>query len=232
MYPIIILAGGLGTRIRPAIGDIPKCLAPVGKNFFLNELLKKLSEYQAQEVILSLGYKSEMVKKALKNQKHIKNLSFCEEKKPLGTGGAILNCINNFNLEKVTVINGDTWLEGDWSTFLKKKINSKKEILMGVCKANNAKRFGSLSVKDGRVIEFKEKQNSGKGIINAGIYSFDKNIFELIHSKKSSFSLEKEIFSIHLKKLKITPCHLNTKLFDIGIPEDYSIYLSKIHGKT
>ena len=128
MYPIIILAGGLGTRIRPAIGDIPKCLAPVGKTFFLNELLKKLSEYQAQEVILSLGYKSEMVKQALKNQKHISKLSFCEEKKPLGTGGAILNCINNFKLEKVTVINGDTWLEGNWSAFLKKKTIEQKKI--------------------------------------------------------------------------------------------------------
>lgn len=229
MYPIIILAGGLGTRIRSSIGNIPKCLAPVGKSFFLERLLKQLSEYEVNEVILSLGYKSEMVKSAIKNQKYIKKLSFCEEKQPLGTGGAAYNCIKNFNLEKVTVMNGDTWLDGDLSIFLDKKIESNKEILMGVCEIDKTDRFGNVSIEANRIVEFKEKNNSGKGIINAGIYSFDKNILEKFHPKKKRFSIEKEIFLKHLKKLKIIPIHLKTGFVDIGIPADYSYFLSKIH---
>tara|TARA_B100000242_G_C43018830_1_gene474004 strand:- start:153 stop:851 length:699 start_codon:yes stop_codon:yes gene_type:complete len=231
MYPIIILAGGLGTRIRSSIGNIPKCLAPVGKSFFLDKLLKQLSEYEVNEVILSLGYKSEMVKSAVKNQKYIKNLSFCEEKQPLGTGGAVYNCIKNFNLEKVTVMNGDTWLDGDLSIFFNKKIKSNKDVLMGVCETDKADRFGNVSIKANRITEFKEKNCSGKGTINAGIYSFDKNILEKFHPEKRRFSIEKEIFLKYTNLLKIIPIHLNTGFIDIGVPEDYSQYLSKINGQ-
>jgi len=102
----ILLIGGLGTRIRSAIGDIPKCLAPVGASVFLKILLDSIFKLGVERVILSLGYGSKLILVEMK--KFNLNFEYFTETEPLGTGGAIKAVMDAYMLDEALVYNGDS----------------------------------------------------------------------------------------------------------------------------
>ena len=109
----IVLAGGLGTRLRSAVGDRPKCLAPIGRRTFIEIEIDALLAAGIDDVILSLGYGADKVVGALASTLAARPVRYVVEPSPLGTGGAIAHVMDTLGLDEVLVANGDTYLSGD-----------------------------------------------------------------------------------------------------------------------
>src|SRR5665213_1516478 len=109
----IILAGGLGTRLRPLISDVPKCMAPINGKPFLHYLLENFKNKGIENFIFSVGHLHEMIEEYLiKNYAHL-NYKIALETEPLGTGGAIKSACGKTSQTNILVCNGDTFYNID-----------------------------------------------------------------------------------------------------------------------
>ena len=113
----IILAGGLGTRLRDTVSDLPKVLAPVNNQPFLYYLLANLFKQNLNHVVLSTGYMGEKIEEFIKKRYPEKNISIAKEEKPLGTGGGIFNALQFCNSDEILILNGDTFFNIDYNFF-------------------------------------------------------------------------------------------------------------------
>jgi D,D-heptose 1,7-bisphosphate phosphatase len=212
----IILAGGLGTRLRSVVSDVPKPMAPVNGEPFLNYILDELNYYNFNHVILCVGYKKEVIMDYYKDSyKNIK-ISYSIEEESLGTGGAIKKAMSLALDDMVFVLNGDTIFKVDFN-----KIKESNKISIACKYMEDFDRYGEVKIKDSIIQSFEEKCHVDKGYINGGIYYLPKNIFdkfELPHK----FSLEADFFTPYMKELGITAYMTNSYFLDIGIPSDYS----------
>src|SRR3981081_785371 len=104
----IILAGGLGTRLKEAVADLPKCMAPVNNKPFISFVTDHLQRQGIEKFIFSLGYKSEAFTNYLSELFPSKNYQLVIEKEPLGTGGAIRLACSHAKEKNVVVVNGDS----------------------------------------------------------------------------------------------------------------------------
>jgi D-glycero-alpha-D-manno-heptose 1-phosphate guanylyltransferase len=217
----IILAGGLGTRLREVVPDKPKCLAPIGKHSFLEIQLDSLSKRGINNFILSLGYLADQVAIEAKFLSKRFDIECIVEPKPLGTGGAISHVMASMGLVETLVTNGDTFLEGDLSAMYQPLALSDGELLrMGVVETNDRLRYGGVRVSDGAVVGFLEKGCHGAGYINAGLYRVSSSIFSGVE-RGFSFSLELDLFPKLLKSHSITYSRIGGDFIDIGVPKDY-----------
>ena len=173
--------------------------------------------------ILALGYKSSQVKEELLKYKNLPiNLNYSVENNQLGTGGATKLAMEKFSLNECLVINGDTYLEGDISSFLH-PLNNFEKIRIAALKINNRSRYGGLVISsNGLVLNFLEKGISSPGLINAGLYLINYEVF--IKINKLDFSLEKDIFINQLKSKRLFAKEIYADFIDIGIPEDYDCF--------
>ena len=105
----IILAGGMGTRLQSVVSDVPKCMAPVAGHPFLHYLITTLIEAGFKHIILSLGYKHEIIEEWLGANRFSADISTVVEEVPLGTGGAVKLALSKARTENVFVLNGDTF---------------------------------------------------------------------------------------------------------------------------
>jgi D-glycero-alpha-D-manno-heptose 1-phosphate guanylyltransferase len=112
--PCIILAGGLGTRLKSAVPDKPKCLAPVGDQSFLALLIKHLRAMGLRRFYLSLGHLAHLVIEEVENLPEPELIKYAIEHEPLGTGGGVLHTCSLFDEDEFFLINGDTWIEGNF----------------------------------------------------------------------------------------------------------------------
>lgn len=217
---VLILAGGLGTRLKSAIGDLPKPIAPVNGNPFLYYLLKNLEQYPVEHVCLSLGYGADQIKDALKSYNFTFDVSFAIEPSPLGTGGGIYYAMQTADFDEAIILNGDTFFNIDLTNFYAFFKQTQCDIAIASRFVDDAGRYGALQVQNENVIAFHEKSQQGAGLINAGIYCICFSIFKNIE-KNNSFSFE--IFmKNHLDKLIIKSKEYTLPFIDIGIPEDYN----------
>jgi mannose-1-phosphate guanylyltransferase len=181
--PIVaILAGGLGTRLRPLTYKVPKPLIRINKKAFLSYLLSKLSSLGVKDVVLLVGYKAEKVRSYCGDgRKFGLKIYYSEEKEPLGTGGALLNAFPSSN-RPVLLLNGDSYFDLDLKNFI--KFHKKKQALATIyaMEGDLTDRGALVLEKNGRVKEFLEKQKSGFGLFNVGAYLFDPKGIKEIHS--------------------------------------------------
>ena len=219
MLKAIILAGGFGTRLQSVVKDLPKPLAPINEKPFLFYLIKYLKQEGIKEIHLSIHYLAEKIIEAFKDEDGI---YFHVEKKPLGTGGAILNVLNHVNSSHVLILNGDSFGKVNIMEMLNFHNKKNSKFTISAVEMQNTERFGRLEInKKDRITGFIEKTpNAGKGYINTGIYIANtkelKKDLEIIN--KQYFSLEKDFLEIN----KDLFAFKNQAYFiDIGIPEDY-----------
>lgn len=222
MKPLIVLAGGFGTRLRSLVSDVPKPLAPVCGKPFLVYLIEHWMRQGVSEFIFLLHYEAEKINRLLEELsgfQNFSNLSFrtIKESTPLGTGGAILNAINHFCIEDgFLVANADTWLGSGIE-----KLSTSTTCAIGAVHVQNSERFGSLDIKDGKVCVFKEKSSCvGSGYINSGLYHLLPEIFQGFEVG-SAFGLEQEVFPKLVNEGQLGVIKLKSSFIDIGIPEDY-----------
>jgi len=225
--PIIVLAGGLGTRLRTVVKDSPKIMAPIADKLFIDILLVWLESQGATSVVFSLGVMAEQViehiDKINLNNDSSMHTDYVVEPKPLGTLGAVAHCLREKNIDECLVMNGDTWLDVDLISFVKKQqYNHAKQAL--VCKkVDDVSRYGHIDFLDEHFIRsFNEKQAhlQQPGWINAGIYFFSSCAIKILKEHKVG-SIEVD-FLANCKSLSYFKVD-NGAFIDIGTPESFKI---------
>jgi len=178
----IILAGGRGKRLRPITDKIPKPLIPINGKPLIERTIKYLKKYGITEIIISSGYKSNLIEKFLKNKKNFGcEIIFSNEKTPLGTGGAIKKALIHVDEESFLVLNGDIVTNIDLKKVLKKP---------NTIAANELKtKFGTMEIKKNKILKFNEKKDISDVWMNPGIYHLSKNIEKIIPKKGSLESI-------------------------------------------
>jgi D-glycero-alpha-D-manno-heptose 1-phosphate guanylyltransferase len=218
---VIILAGGLGTRLAPTIGDTPKCLAQVAGRPFLDYLLNYLKNSGLVNIILSVGYLHEQIFNHFGSFWYGSTIVYSIEEEPLGTGGALKNALRYCTSENVLVLNGDTLFTVDLLDMYLAQEKTNAEVVMALRHVKDAGRYGAI-VKDrkGRILEFREKDTkTGSGLINGGIYLMRRRLIER-NPWPEKFSLENDVFATAYKTHNFRGVEYKDYFIDIGIPED------------
>ncbi|EDO6856855.1 NTP transferase domain-containing protein [Campylobacter coli] len=214
----IVLAGGLGTRLRSVVQDLPKPMAPINGKPFLAFVLEYLKKQGITEIILSVSYKYELIQEYFKDEFHGMKIHYNIEKELLGTGGAIKDALK-FVKNEVYVLNGDTFFDID----LKKPVLNSSKICIALKQMQNFDRYGTVNVDEqGIVTSFEEKVFKKQGLINGGVYLLKKDIFNNF-SLERKFSFE-EFLQENYKTLKIQTQIFDDYFIDIGIPQDYYLF--------
>ena len=217
----IILAGGLGTRLRSAVPDLPKCMAPVNGKPFIGYVIDSFINQGVVKFILSLGYKSEAIIDYINADYPNLQVQFVIEEEPLGTGGAIKFSCTKATEENVFVTNGDTLFDVNLSEILEKHIATISNCTLSLKPMQDFDRYGVVELNpDETISSFKEKQYYKNGLINGGVYVLNVASF-LDESLPVKFSFEKEYMEALFLKRKMIGIVQDGYFIDIGIPQDY-----------
>lgn len=217
----IVLAGGLGTRLRSVVADKPKCMAPLGEHPFLYYLLQYLHKQGITHAVLSLGYLSEQVIDWCNRMDLPLRVSFTVEPEPLGTGGGILHALPALEGKEVFIVNGDTYFDVNLSAFYQFHAAHQSPLSLALKPMQQFDRYGSIELDaQQRISAFHEKQFCTEGLINGGIYLTTTNFLNSL-SLPEKFSFEKEVLEPGAAAGSLYGFISDTYFIDIGIPEDY-----------
>ena len=217
----IILAGGAGTRLQSVVKDVPKPMADINGRPFLCYLLDYLSSQGIIKILLSVGYRHEIIRDYFGLQYRGMNISYIMEGEPLGTGGALKKALLCAEGEDVIALNGDTFLNLNLEKMVSLHRAENSVLTVAVKPMHDFNRYGTVIIKDKRAIGFEEKSFKQFGYINCGIYVMKKAISEFFDYDKDTFSFETDF--LYKKINDIHPCVFisDDYFIDIGIPEDY-----------
>ncbi len=222
------MAGGLGTRLRQVVPDLPKPMAPVAGRPFLEILLSMLAQKGFNRVVLSLGYMSEKIIAHFGDNYRGMQLVHEVELQALGTGGAIRAALARCEADHVFIFNGDTYLDLEVAA-LERLWQAGRHPLIVVRQVPDTARFGKVEMCDGRINAFLEKGRAGPGLINAGCYVLPKTALDGF-ALGQAFSLETEFFIKHLQKIRIDGFVTHGRFIDIGVPDDYALAQTALAG--
>lgn len=229
MKPALILAGGLGTRLRPVVGDLPKPMADVAGKPFLWWLLKQLENQGLSDVYLSVGYRYEQVRSGMGERFGDMQLHYIIEDEPLGTGGAIRKAIAEIPGEDVLVFNGDTLAVVDLAAFAADAKAMGADVALATASVPDATRYGTVEIDDGRRIRaFVEKGRNGPGMINAGVYHLRKAALADRAGLPQRFSFEQDFLGRFIDEIYLGAFPSVSDFIDIGVPDDYLAAQTKV----
>ncbi len=216
----IVLAGGLGTRLRSVVNDLPKPMAPVRGRPFLSFVLDRLVDAGLQTAILAVGYRYEAIQSHFGESYRGLALRYSVETEPLGTGGAIRLACEKAMGGDIFVMNGDTYVELDLDAMLRAHVDRRRSLTMAICHVPDAARYGALDLADDRARGFAEKGRSGPGWINAGTYLFGQALRELF-PPRPAFSFEHDLLARRVDAIRPLAFRSAGPFIDIGTPDDY-----------
>lgn len=231
---VVILAGGLGTRIQHVLGDVPKLLAPIKDRTYLDYLLDWLQGFGVGHVIFSLGHQSDRIVAYLEaHPRRDLNVETVIEASPQGTAGALRLVRPHIKSGVALVINGDTWIAADLVRFISAHESSGVSVSILSVTVDDAGRYGRIDVdEDGRILAFHEKQpDSGAGRINAGVYAFSEQAWESIADSEGA-SLERDYFQKRPRSTLASHDAGKVAFIDIGTPESLRHAAKIIGGST
>lgn len=217
----IVLAGGLGTRLRSVVPELPKPMAPVAGRPFLTYVLDALVDAGFEVAVLAVGYRAEAIRVHFGDAYRGLSLRYSLEASPLGTGGAIRLAWAQADADPVFVLNGDTWLELDYRAMLAAHVAAGVSLSVAVCEVPDVARYGSLDVVQGRIRRFREKGESGPGRINAGTYLIAAEVIRRIPPGRPH-SFEQELLMPLVAEIRPLAFMAQGRFIDIGVPEDYA----------
>ena len=218
---VAVLAGGLGTRLRPVVADRPKGLAEIHGRPFLAHLLDQLVAAGFRDVVLCTGYLGEKIYETFGSRYGPLRLSYSREREPLGTGGALRLALPQLRSEPVLVMNGDSYCAADLRSFLQWHCHRGAQATMLLTQVTRTERYGSVKVEpDGAVTEFVEKrQGVVADWINAGIYLLSQPVLSSI-PEQVKVSLEYDVFNQWVGR-GLCGYQTHGPFLDIGTPEDF-----------
>lgn len=217
----IILAGGLGTRLRSAVPDLPKCMAPVLAKPFIGYLIDYYYQQGIQKFIFSLGYKHEVVEQYLTTQYGNHHIQFSVEHEPLGTGGAVKRACSLSTEKTVLVINGDTFFKIDLSRLAAFHHMCGAHCTLSLKPMTDVDRYSMIELeKDYSIHRIVQKQYFEKGLINGGAYAL--HVMEFLKKDlPDQFSFETDYLEKHTDTRRFYGYIFDEYFIDIGIPEDF-----------
>ncbi len=217
----IILAGGLGTRLRSVVSALPKCMAPVAGKPFLYFVMEYLLSQGVDQYIFAIGYKSNMIIDYINDQYPLLSKQFSIEEEPLGTGGAIKLACSLTTEKNVLVLNGDTLFKVDINALSLFHNNTGADCTLALKPMQNFDRYGVVALNNNASIaDFKEKKYYESGLINGGVYTLQVPAF-LSEDLPQKFSFEKDYLETFVSKRKMYGIVQYAYFIDIGIPEDF-----------
>lgn len=214
----IVLAGGLGTRLRERVPDLPKPMAPIAGRPFLEYVLDGLLGAEVDEIVLAVGYKAESIQSHFGTTYRGLPIRYSVETSPLGTGGAIMQAISGNDRDASLVLNGDTLLRIDYRALMAWYRQQPVQVAMVLRRVEDVSRYGAVLLEDGRVSGFAEKGRSGPGLINAGIYIVNAELFTGLGLPRQ-FSFEADVLQAHCSSLAPRAYVADCYFIDIGVPE-------------
>jgi NDP-sugar pyrophosphorylase family protein len=218
---VAVLAGGLGTRLRPVISDRPKALAEIHGRPFLAYLLDQLSNAGSSRVVLCTGHLGEQIEQAFGKRYRKLQISYSRETRPLGTGGALRLALPHLLSDSVLVMNGDSFCATDLTSFWDWHSARHSQATMLLATVPNTQRYGSVKINaDGAVTQFVEKKEGGPGSINAGVYLLSRQVIDST-PEDAAVSLEHDIFPA-LMSHGLYGYQERGRFLDIGTPEDFA----------
>lgn len=225
--PALILAGGLGTRLRPVFDSGPKSMAPVGGRPFLEYLMLQISRAGFRDVLLCVGYGRTQVEEwAGEGKKWGLRIRYSVEPKPLGTAGAVKLATELIDSEAFLVFNGDSFLSLDLRELVQEHFRCQEWATIALARVHDATRYGTVVLNpEGKITAFLEKHeahvddSSPSQLINGGIYVFNKMILNLI-PEMTAVSLEREVFPQLVAK-GVKGFTTDGYFIDIGLPDDF-----------
>jgi D-glycero-alpha-D-manno-heptose 1-phosphate guanylyltransferase len=217
----IVLAGGLGTRLRGVVPGLPKPMAPVAGRPFLAWILDQLIDAGFERAVLAVGYRHEAIRDHFGDAFGALELRYSVEDRPLGTGGALRLAASHVNSLPAFVLNGDTYLDLDFRSMLNAHIERREQMSVAVCSVADVSRYGALELEDGHIRGFLEKGQAGPGTINAGTYLLSASILSRIPLGEP-FSLEQQLLMPKIGEIRPAAFPATGLFIDIGIPEDYA----------
>jgi D-glycero-alpha-D-manno-heptose 1-phosphate guanylyltransferase len=215
----IVLAGGLGTRLREVVPDLPKPMAPIAGRPFLEILLASLSRKGFIRVVLSVGFMAEKISGYFGDRFGNLELVYAVEREPLGTGGAVRLAMQVCLTDHIFILNGDTFLDLEMDQVERHWQMHRRPIIVGREQADTA-RYGRLLTAEGAVVGIAEKGLAGPGLINAGCYIFNQGQLDG-YPAGAVFSLETDYLPMAVTNTRFDLYVTRGKFIDIGIPGDY-----------
>lgn len=216
----IVLAGGLGTRLKSVVSELPKAMAPINDRPFLEIILSYLAKEGVSRVVLSVGYKHEAILTHFGRAYKGISLDYAVEEEPLGTGGGILLALSQCRKKEVLAVNGDTLFPVSIASLL--ALHQKQDALatLALKPMQNFDRYGTVRLSGSRVAGFEEKKSLKEGLINGGAYILNRDqVLGLGLPKKCSW--EKDFLEGYYQSHFLAGLPCEDYFIDIGIPEDY-----------
>lgn len=226
MTEAVILAGGLGTRLRAVVADRPKVLAPVAGQPFLHWLLRGLARQGVTRAVLATGYMADAVREAVGESFAGVAIACSHETTPLGTGGAIYAALAHCAEDRVFVLNGDSWLGLDLVRFA--AIAATADLVLAARTVPDRARYGSVRADGDRLLGLDATGATGPGLINAGLYRLRRDLPALCPMPEA-FSFEADVLR-DTTGLDARVHETAAPFIDIGTPEDFALAQSVIPG--
>jgi D-glycero-alpha-D-manno-heptose 1-phosphate guanylyltransferase len=215
----IVLVGGLGTRLRSVVSDVPKAMAPIAGQPFLTYLLQFLEAQGIQRVILAAGYRNEAIRDFFASRYQGLELVYSVEEEPLGTGGGLQKAMPHVESAYSFVLNGDTFLRLNYRA-MAAALDGRPDaqLVVALRRVPDASRYGAAVVVRGRIQGFTARGTEMPGLINAGCYLVARDIFERF-PMPSKFSWEEDFLQARIREVAPIAFECDVPFIDIGIPE-------------
>ncbi len=218
----LLLAGGLGTRLRSVVNDRPKPMALINGKPFLEYLLVDLKMNGIKDIIFAVGYKANIVEEYFGDGAKIgMNISYSYEESQLGTAGAIKNASESITGDTFYVLNADTYYKMDYGYLYETHIRLKADMTVVLRNVPDISRYGQARAEGNRLRAFNEKvMQQISGTINGGVYLMNTSVLSQIPEGK--VSLENDVIPKLIEKNAIIGAVEEKGYFiDIGVPDDY-----------
>jgi NDP-sugar pyrophosphorylase family protein len=231
----LILAGGLGTRLRSVIGDLPKPMAPVAGRPFLEYQVAALRAQGLTDLVLSVGYRHELIEAHFGDGSAFGvRIAYAVEDQPLGTGGAVrLAAAALRDRPACLILNGDTYFEADFRLLIDRHLAAGAPATLALIRVPDAGRYGSVTLDpSGIVTGFAEKGSAGAGLINAGAYAVSPAFLDDLPPEPTPLSLERDVFPVLCRRGRLRGLALSGLNIDIGVPDSYARFDALMRGRA
>ncbi len=224
----VILAGGLGTRLRARTGDLPKPMVPVRGKPFLRWLVELLRERGMQQVLLLTGHRAEAIHEpCAQHPVPGIELAYCREPAPLGTGGAVLGALPQL-APRFVLVNGDTYLDADYAALLEQAERQAAPALMAIYRDARGEldQPGNVDIDEDGVLISYQKATSGPPLpyIDAGATVWSRDVLARLSARTGPFSLEHDVFPALIARRQLRSSISPARFYDIGTPERLAVF--------
>ncbi len=220
-----MLAGGLGTRLRSVVSDVPKPMAPVGKRPFLERLVEYWTAQGIRRFVFSVGYLADTIERHFGARWGGAEIAYAREEAPLGTGGGTLLALSKVHAQQVVVLNGDTFFAIELPHFAGFHEERSADCSIALFKSDDVQRYlGVELAKDGRIAGFGAGNRSEGTLVNGGVYLFRAEALRQVPWRAGErLGLEADVLGWGIANgWNVYGCQFSGSFIDIGVPEDYA----------